>query len=518
MPHRVTNFLRSSSGNIHHTKKTVTNRHAGSQSSSSSSNGSNNSSRATSRATSPDSSDREDRDSHSHHHHHHHSHIKMPDLADAVLKSHRRISLPFVKRESHNHSSSQTAPAAVDWSIESPPIVFHGSAEDSTGALLSGQLVLDVRDEVVEVDSFVANLRLHVTHKRPFQNHCHDCQHQYTDLKDWRFVAAAATHQPMTLRRGRHLFPFSTLLDGHLPASVDTTLMTIGYEFKAEARLAGGHVARFERGIEVKRSLPEPDTPHHSVRLFPPTNIKSSAHYASVIHPTASNTVTVKLDGLMVRNDRSKTLDMWKLKKFTWKLQETVKTVAPACDKHAPAAAAAAATAAAANGEQVDEAARKGVARAESRILGEKQIHEGWKSDYSGVDGTVDLEFDYFVQRRKGQLRYACDGKSADGTEVAHTLLIELVVSREFAPEGKPHLSTQTGAGRILRMHYNVVMTEHAGLGISWDEEAPPVYQDVPPSPPGYCIPEQPIEYEELEFLDARRASDAGGSPRAPST
>jgi hypothetical protein len=25
------------------------------------------------------------------------------------------------------------------------------------------------------------------------------------------------------------------------------------------------------------------------------------------------------------------------------------------------------------------------------------------------------------------------------------------------------------------------------GLGISWDQEMPPVYDDVPPSPPGYA-------------------------------
>ena len=35
-------------------------------------------------------------------------------------------------------------------------------------------------------------------------------------------------------------------------------------------------------------------------------------------------------------------------------------------------------------------------------------------------------------------------------------------------------------------MHFQTVLTERAGLGISWDNEAPPVYQDVPPSPPSY--------------------------------
>ncbi|PHH87117.1 hypothetical protein CDD83_9292 [Cordyceps sp. RAO-2017] len=151
--------------------------------------------------------------------------------------------------------------------------------------------------------------------------------------------------------------------------------------------------------------------------------------------------------------------------------------------------------------------------RTETRVLGEKQLHEGWKSDFSGTDGTVDMEFDYCVNQYKPHsrdLKYACDLKTRDGTEVTHSLLIALIVSKEYAPEGKAHLATQTGTGRILRMHFAVVMTEFPGLGVSWDNEAPPVYQDVPPSPPGYPCDEgrgPPVEYEDLEALDARRAS-----------
>ena len=35
-------------------------------------------------------------------------------------------------------------------------------------------------------------------------------------------------------------------------------------------------------------------------------------------------------------------------------------------------------------------------------------------------------------------------------------------------------------------MHFGTILTERAGIGISWDNEAPPIYQDVPPSPPAY--------------------------------
>ncbi|KAK2590905.1 Endocytosis regulator [Conoideocrella luteorostrata] len=497
MPHLVTNFLRSSSGNISQIKKTAISR------------SSKNSSRATSRnnsvSASPYASDSEDHANHS---------VKMPELGDALKK--HRLSLHFGRSKHDGHgSSSQTsanAAASVDWSIESPPIVFYGTPEESTGALISGLMYMDVTEESIDVDSFTASLSMRVTQKRPFQNHCSDCQTKVTELKSWQFLA-----HPASLRRGKHQFPFSTLLAGDLPASANTPIVSISYHFKAEAvavrcpNSSSFLPIKFERILDVKRSLPEPLYPHHSVRVFPPTNIKASAHYTSVIHPTGNNQFTLKLDGLMTHNEKVKTVDLWKLKKVTWKLEETIKTTSPACDKHAPSSSTTA-----------DEEPKKGITRTETRLLGEKQMHDGWKSDYTGNDGIVDLEFDYTVNPLKANAKdrkYACDLKTntEDATEISHALLIELIVSKEFAPEGKTHLAAQTGTGRILRMHFAVNLTEYPGLGVSWDNEAPPVYQDVPPSPPGYpCEP--PIEYDDLEELDAlRQGSGSEPGSRRPS-
>ncbi|GJN68049.1 hypothetical protein PLIIFM63780_001774 [Purpureocillium lilacinum] len=528
MPHRVANFLRTSSGSIPHIKRKST------ASSSASS-------RNNSISGSPYASD-SDEHQHQHHGHHNHHAVKMPEhLADAIRKQHHRLSLPLPfgrsSSKERNGSRSGTPPASasshhpvtLDWSIESPPVVYYGSPDESSGAIFSGQLFLDVaRDEGVDVESLTASLVIHTVHKRPFQGHCHDCQHRETRLETWDNLLA----QPVTLARGRHPFPYSTLLGGHLPASIDTPVLSISYEFRAEAVVVSSKGAprtlRFERTIPVKRSLAEPLYPHHSVRVFPPTNIKAGAHYNTVIHPTASNKLTLKLDGLMTHNDRVKTVDLWKLKKVTWRLEETIKTVAPACDKHSPSAPVVTLPNptnlnAHPEDDEHPDLTTRGVVRSETRVIGEKQLHEGWKSDYSGTDGTVDMEFDYCVNQyadagkhhQRGaprELKYACDLRNAaDGTEVTHSLQIELIVSKEYAPEGKPHLAAQTGTGRILRMHFAVTMTEFPGMGVSWDNEAPPVYQDVPPSPPSYTPPMSPlvppIEYEDLEELFAQRAS-----------
>ena len=459
----------------------------------------------------------------------------MADSGDAIRK-HKKglLSNPFNRSSSKDREPSKKnketkKSAKLDWSLESPPIIFHGSANDSTGALMSGQMFLEVNEDVVEVASMKGNLQIHTKQKRPYQSHCAECVNQYKEISSWVFISG-----PTTLKKGKHSYPFSVLLSGDHPASMDTTVMSLAWEFKVEAQYVkdptspNRHMstATFERVVPVKRSIPEPEVPHNSVRVFPPTNIKASASYNTIIHPSGNNKVTFRLDGLVTHNEKVKTVDLWKLKKITWKLEETVKTSAPACDRHALAATTAA------NGAFNPEEP-VATPRSEVRLLGEKSIFDGWKTSYSGHDGSIELEFDYAINQYKPNsrdLKFACDSShylasspnSPLGVEISvtHQLLVEVVVSKEFAPEEKPQASQPTGTGRILRMHYGIVMTDHPGMGVSWDNEAPPTYEDVPPSPPGYDKKdlgddEDVPSYEEseesdeegLELTEARRAS-----------
>ena len=61
-------------------------------------------------------------------------------------------------------------------------------------------------------------------------------------------------------------------------------------------------------------------------------------------------------------------------------------------------------------------------------------------------------------------------------------------------------------------MQFKIVVTERAGMGISWDEEMPPMYEDVPVSPPGYgnVKVEEVEEFEGWE-LDAEVDGEAEG-------
>lgn len=425
---------------------------------------------------------------------------------------HHRILFPsmhFGRSCKETHISSV---ASLGWKLESPPIVLYGDAEHSTGALVSGQLFLDVKEDNVEIDSLNAVLNIHVAQKRPFANHCSDCATQVTELKKWSLVPNS-----LALKKGEHSFPFSVLLDGHLPATMDGPLVVITYEFKAEAIPKSAGVPQtailFKKTLDVKRSLASSELPHHSVRVFPPTNIKASAQYPHVIHPIGTYNLCLKLDGISRHNANVDTIEYWKLKKLTWRLEETAKTVAPACGKHSPKL------------EGADEPQKKGLVRTETRVIGERTLFSGWKSNYmSPTDSTVELELEYSLAKHA---KYACDTKSRDGTEVTHQLMVEMVVSQEWAPVNKPALVTHTGVGRILRMHFGTILTERAGIGISWDNEAPPIYQDVPPSPPAYfhemMLDGESSIAELMEPLDPmtresqeRESTDSGASIQEP--
>ncbi|CAK7564083.1 MAG: Endocytosis regulator [Sporothrix epigloea] len=430
--------------------------------------------------------------------------------AEQHNSGHHRISfgpLHFGRTSRESHIASAQHNLTLDWKIESPPIVLHGDPENSTGALVSGLLFLTVRDEPVQLESFTATLNIHTTQKRPYTAHCHDCINQYKELQKWAFVQA-----PLTLTKGRHGFPFSVLLAGHLPASMNGPLVSIAYEFNAEAvqlscpssssAVSSSGTAtpvpvKLEKILDVKRSLQAPELPHHSVRIFPPTNIKANVHFPQVIYPIGQNSLSLRIDGVARLNSNVKTLEFWKLKKLTWRLEETAKAIAPVCTKHLPVTT---------GSDEESAPAPKGVSRTDTRVIGEKTLLSGWKSSYAGVDDSyIELELDYMLGKNA---KYACDTHTRDGTEVTHQLMIELVVSQEWAPVGKPAMVTQTGVGRILRMHFTDILTQRGGIGVSWDNEAPPIYQDVPPSPPSYneeILGSQDAISEHIEPLDAPR-------------
>ena len=174
---------------------------------------------------------------------------------------------------------------------------------------------------------------------------------------------------------------------------------------------------------------------------------------------------------------------------MNWRIEEHSHIVSAACLKHAHKV----------GGEG------KGLLHDNTRIIGDDELKLGWKTDFDTPGGQVENEFNAAIDANRHPV---CDVDSSTGLSSSHNLILEIIVAEEQIATKGNRYPTPTGGARVLRMQFKLVLTERAGMGISWDEEMPPMYEDVERSPPGYTKIEdfegdlaQLIGYEELERM-----------------
>ncbi|CAF9915971.1 MAG: hypothetical protein ALECFALPRED_010410 [Alectoria fallacina] len=353
-----------------------------------------------------------------------------------------------------------TKPAKLVVDMESPPLVFYGNPSQSTGALLSGQLLLTVTDPEIKLETFQMVLVARVINKRPITRDCPDCQAKVTELFTWEFLS-----EPTQYKAGMHTFPFSYLLPGHLPATSHGELGHIDYILEANAVSTMSDSITVSRALTVQRALPGHDKT--SIRLFPPTNLNVRVLIPSIIHPIGEFSVQMSMTGL-IDNSLMNIQKRWRIRRMNWKLEENSKIISPACLKHANKV----------GGEG------KGILHENTRLIGGDEIKEGWKTDYDTQGGEITFEFMASIKQNSHPV---CDVDSPTGLTVNHNLVLEIIVMEEQTSGQNTKGAMPTGLGRVLRMQFKTTLTERAGMGISWDEETPPMYEDVPSSPPAYA-------------------------------
>lgn len=374
-----------------------------------------------------------------------------------VMEAFKRHSLGRPHADKKSPKVEPQKAATLNMVVESPPVVFYNSPQASSGAIFSGQLQLDVHEPYVTLDKFEMRFLAITTTKKPVHAHCPECASQETLVHKWDLVTA-----PVSLRHGLHSYPFSHLLPGHLPATTHGSLATLDYYLDAVATMSNGEKVTYKRNVDVKRAI-FPGNEKHSIRIFPPTNLTASVKLPPVIHPIGDFPIEMRLSGITQNKGDSQT--RWRLRKLTWRIEETQKFVSPACHKHAQKV----------GGEG------KGILHDDVRLIAHEEVKGGWKSDFT--EGNIDCEFRAACNVA---LKPLCDMEAPNGMSVRHNLVIEMVVAEEWAPLKKPTQATPTGAARVLRTQFHLHVTERSGMGISWDEEQPPVYEDVPASPPTY--------------------------------
>ncbi|KAK5167706.1 Endocytosis regulator [Saxophila tyrrhenica] len=344
--------------------------------------------------------------------------------------------------------------------MESPPTLFIGAPSQSSGVLMSGRLQVTPNVPEATLNSVTMYLECTTTTKRPVSDRCRECQTQINDLYEWHFFT-----QPKTFKaqNGMQELPFSHLIPGHLPATTHGQIGSLDYSLHVKAKAADGQEIEFRRELKFQRAL-LPGNEKNSVRIFPPTTLALHVTLPSVIHPIGEFPIQCRMTGITTQkgNDTAR----WRLRKLLWRIEEFESMVSPACSKHASKV----------GGEG------KGISHENTREVGMDELKQGWKTDFDG-EGSIEGEFNAAID---ASAKPQCDVNAQNGLRISHTLIIELVIAEEWATGKKPGAATPTGAARVLRTQFNLNVTERAGMGLSWDDEQPPMYEDVPVSPPHY--------------------------------
>ena len=298
-----------------------------------------------------------------------------------------------------------------------------------------------------------------MTTKRPVQDRCRECVTVITDLFEWKFLT---TPKIFAAYDGMEEIPFSHLIPGHIPATTHSHIGSIDYSLHVKAKTSDGQDVEFRRGLIIQRAL-FPGNEKHCVRVFPPTTLKLHVTLPSLVHPIGEFPVQCKMTGITIKSED--TQSRWRLRKLTWRVEEHGTMISPACSKHI--------------GKVGGEG--KGIQHEHTRDIAINELKEGWKTDFD--DGNVEGEF---VAAIDPSTNPQCGMEAQNGLKISHSLILELVIAEEWASNKKPNQARPTGAARVLRTQFNLNVTERAGMGLSWDDEMPPMYEDVPMSPPDY--------------------------------
>lgn len=371
----------------------------------------------------------------------------------------------------HGPETSQIGPAKLNIKVESPPLIFYGKPHLSTGAILSGQLELDVRAAGVTLQSVEMVLLCVVDMKRPIVKKCAACKTRTNQIYKWTFLC-----EPSKYRNGTYEFPFTHLLHGGLPATIQSSLGTINYELFARARSIENGIINFHQPLTIQRAL-EGNSLRNCLRTFPPTNIIAAIAFPATIHTNQDFLIKIRISGVISQLTEH-VQQRFCVQKISWRIEEHTSAIAPPCPKHAHKLDPLISEASSAHGNNDIGKLR----RVCPREIGHGHLRRGWKTD----DASSEIEAN-FLACLNSSLNPVCDIDSLSGLEVWHRLALVIVIAEEKVVGGNPELVSRTGKVRVLCTSFKVVVTERSGIGTSWDNEQPPVYENIGGGPPEYA-------------------------------
>lgn len=258
------------------------------------------------------------------------------------------------------HLDQKDSTYALGITIESPPIILYGNANESTGSIISGLLTLEIQDRNAdnnsirpitsngsyssrttesgyfekEVDSVTLSLVQTIHYTKPFiiplntVACCKNCTTKTTELARWDVLTSRASFAP-----GRHAYPFSHLVPGSLPASTKLGSSNSGayikYGLIAVSKTPDGKENKVKLPVNISRLiLRGPD--RNSLRVFPPTDVTVSSVLPNVIYPKSSFPIELRMNNVVSKKGDRR----WRMRKLSWRIEEHTKVKAHTCPAH----------------------------------------------------------------------------------------------------------------------------------------------------------------------------------------
>ncbi|KAF2664312.1 hypothetical protein BT63DRAFT_460615 [Microthyrium microscopicum] len=385
-----------------------------------------------------------------------------PDRETMDMLKRHSISLNSGKSQRKDSSSSSSL-FTIELVTESPPLISYNESSESTGAIYSGEIKIRILSTSPQIfEKIEVRLLRTNTIRKPVSSSCPDCSSISKTLKTWQFVP----EESLSLSPGDHKFPISYLFPGEYPTTTHSHLAQVDYAFKGIAQIKNSEKLTFAQTVELKRAI-RPGLERQSIRVFPPTNMAANVKLTPVCFTNSEIPVTLKLSGITTIGEKQ--ITRWRLRRLLWRVEEYQRIWSPACAKHQSKLA----------------AGQQGIKHEEIKTIGDGEVSfskNPWKTDLS--TGEINSEFVAILNpKHKVQVGSAVPDINL---MIWHHLVVEMIVVEEWATKKTPTRSTPTGAARILRSQFPLKITNRAGQGVAWDEEIPPMYQDVPSSPPIY--------------------------------
>ncbi|KAI3573947.1 hypothetical protein IWW34DRAFT_752291 [Fusarium oxysporum f. sp. albedinis] len=364
-------------------------------------------------------------------------------------------------------NSQKSSAITVESISQSSHIALSSDSEQGLQLLVSGEVTVEVHEQRVYMARLDADLKLHIEYKRPFKAHCNACRNWNHQLASCQLLT-----QPTTLAYGKHTFPFSALIEGDHPASMETSLISVKYGLATETQFARHgaaslETAKNEHAIIVKPSPPDPRSSQRTVTTVDPITIIT--HHEPVIDAENSNRFSFELEGLNGSNGAIGDLQSWKLDEIKWHIVQTTKTTQPACEKHRLAS--------------LSDMGRVMRIR-DTQVLAKCGIKDDWALDGTAGNSKANMGFDYTIKNRQPQKDrpgFACDNKWAGGFEISHRLHVWFCLSLERSQSAKKGFTE-----RVMRVSYDVILTDPTSKDLDWGPHVPPTYEEVGGSPPDY--------------------------------